>query len=193
MADLKILVFGGSIRTGSFSAKLAALAAKELAVLGAEVTLISLADYPMPIYDADLEAGEGIPENARKLARLLAGSQGAFIATPEYNHSLPPLLKNAIDWSSRPKLRSELKLRGRVFGVGSSSPGMIGGARALIELRKVIVTAYGGIVIPEQVSISQAKTAFDDSGYLVAEPPAELLRSLCQTLAELASRIGLAD
>src|SRR5688572_13788666 len=110
----RILVFAGSIRTGAFSAKLAALAAKELALEGAEVTLISLADYPLPIYNADMEKNDGFPDSAKKLAKLIQAQQGVFIATPEYNHSLPPLLKNAIDWTSRPKLTAEIPLRGRV-------------------------------------------------------------------------------
>ena len=101
MAPTRILVFAGSIRTNALSAKLAALAAKELALAEAQVTHISLADYPLPLYDGDLEQDRGVPENATKLARLIAASQGVFIATPEYNNSLPPLLKNAIDWISR--------------------------------------------------------------------------------------------
>src|SRR5260370_886244 len=131
MAAVKILVFGGSLRTGSLSAKLASLAAQELAVLDAEVTRISLGDYPRPIFDGDLGGQKGIRENAVKLARLFAAHDGIFIATPEYNHSLPPLLKNAIDWMSRPKTAPGVKFRGRVFGIGSTSNGMIGGARAL--------------------------------------------------------------
>src|SRR5579885_12222 len=101
MAQAKILVFAGSIRTGALSQKLASLAAKELAILDAEPSLISLSDYPMPIYDGDLEAREGAPENARKLRRMLLAHRGVFIATPEYNASLPPLLKNTLDWISR--------------------------------------------------------------------------------------------
>jgi NAD(P)H-dependent FMN reductase len=190
MANPDILVFGGSIRTGSFSAKLAALAAKELALLGAEVTLISLGDYPLPIYNADIENGEGFPDNVRKLARLVAGSQGIFIATPEYNYSLPPLLKNAIDWVSRPKITAEFHHRGRIYGIGSTSNGMIGGARALIDLRKVLATALGAMVIADQVSVSLGKDAFDEAGHLVAEPPAKLLRSVCQQLVDLSVRLG---
>lgn len=190
MAATRILVFGGSTRTGALSAKLAALAAKEIGLLGAEVTLISLGDYPLPIYNGDLEKDEGIPENARKLGRLIQTHQGVFIATPEYNHSLPPLLKNAIDWSSRPKLTAELHHRGRVYAIGSTSDGMIGGARALIDLRKVIATAYGALTIAEQVSVSQAKTAFDDNGNLTQEAPLTLLRTVCARLVEVASRFA---
>jgi NAD(P)H-dependent FMN reductase len=130
MPDTKILVFAGSIRTGALSAKLAALAAKEIALLDTEVTLISLADYPLPLYDGDLEAEKGIPENVLKLARLIAAHQGVFIATPEYNHTLPPLLKNTIDWVSRLGGSSGIPYRGKLYGTGSTSDGLIGGARA---------------------------------------------------------------
>lgn len=193
MPDPEILVFGGSIRTGSFSAKLAAAAAKELAVAGAEVTLISLADYPLPIYNADIEQSEGFPENAHKLAKLIARSQGVFITTPEYNHSLPPLLKNAIDWTSRPKIAAEHKHRGRVFGIGSTSNGIIGGARALLDLRKVLVTAYQGIVIPQQISVSFGAQAFDDDGHLKEDRPSDHLKTVCQALYDLSARIGPTD
>jgi chromate reductase len=193
LANPEILVFGGSIRTGSLSAKLAAAAAKELALIGAEVTLISLADYPLPIYNADIENGEGIPENARKLAQLIKRSQGVFIATPEYNHSLPPLLKNAIDWASRPKLSKEFQHRGRVYAIGSTSDGYIGGARALIDLRKVLATALGALVVAEQVSVSLAKQNFDESGHLTAERPAALLHTVCQKLYDLSVRLGPGD
>lgn len=193
MPNPEILVFGGSIRAGSFSAKLAAAAAKELAVAGAEVTLISLGDYPLPIYNADIEKADGFPENAHKLARLIARSQGVFIATPEYNHSLPPLLKNALDWVSRPKLAAEHKHRGRVFGIGSTSNGIIGGARALLDLRKVLVTGFQAIVIPQQISVSFGAQAFDDDGHLKEEKAADHLRSVCQALYDLSARIGPTD
>lgn len=190
MADTKILVFGGSIRTGSFSAKLAALAAKELAVAGADVDLISLADYPLPIYNADMEYQEGFPDNVKKLARLIAVHHGIFIATPEYNHSLPPLLKNAIDWVSRPKVNAEFHYRGRVYAIGSTSDGLIGGARALLDLRKVIATGLGALTLPDQIQISRAQDAFDDAGQLKDERPANTLRSLCGKLIETAGRFA---
>ena len=101
-----ILVFAGSIRAGALSQKLADVAAKELALAEADVTKVSLADYPLPIYNGDLEATKGVPENAKKLARLIAAQQGVFIATPEYNNSPPPLLVNTIAWVSRRKARA---------------------------------------------------------------------------------------
>ena len=101
LARPKILVFAGSVRSGALSQKVADIAAKEIALLDAEVTKISLIDYPLPIYNGDLEKEKGIPENALKLGRLLAAHQGVFVSTPEYNNSVPPLLKNTIDWVSR--------------------------------------------------------------------------------------------
>lgn len=186
---VKILVFGGSLRTGSLSAKLAALAAKEIALLDADVTHISLGDYPLPLYDGDLEAQKGIPENAGKLARLMAAQAGVFIATPEYNHSLPPLLKNTIDWVSRPKNAPGVAFRGRVFAIGSTSNGMVGGARALLDLRKVLCTAFNAVVVAEQVSISRAQDAFDEAGHLKDAAPAETLRGVATRLVDLARRL----
>ncbi len=190
MADTRILVFAGSIRTGAYSGKLAAAAAKELAVAGADVTFVSLGDYPLPIYNADMEKHDGFPENARKFAKLIEAHQGIFIATPEYNHSLPPLLKNTIDWTSRPKLAAEIKVRGKVFAIGSSSDGLIGGARALLDLRKVLNTAYAAITIAEQISLSKSGEAYDEHGNFVAEAPQKLLTTICHRLIEVAGRLA---
>jgi NAD(P)H-dependent FMN reductase len=187
----KILVFAGSIRSGALSAKLAALTAKELAIADADVTKISLADYPLPIYNGDLEAEKGIPENANKLARLIAEQQGVFIATPEYNNSLPPLLKNTIDWVSRIRAgASGIPYRNKVYGIGSTSDGLVGGARALIDLRRVVLTAVGAILIPEKIEVNRAQDAFDESGEFVAEAPAKLLKSLCRHLVDLSRRLA---
>jgi NAD(P)H-dependent FMN reductase len=182
MPDTRILVFAGSIRTGALSAKLAALAAKEIALLDTEVTLISLEDYPLPIYNADLEKEKGIPENALKLARLVAAHQGVFVATPEYNHSLPPLLKNTIDWVSRLRADPSIPYRGKVYAIGSTSDGPIGGARALGDLRRVLATGWGALIVPEKVEISEAQHAFDESGHLKDSRVANALRRLCESL-----------
>ncbi len=158
MAPTRLLVFAGSIRSGALSAKLAALAAKELALADADVTHVSLADYPLPLYDGDAEAGQGIPDNAARLARLIAASRGVFIATPEYNNSLPPLLKNTLDWVSRHKHTGSLPYRRKVYAVGSTSDGPFGGARALIELRKVLLAGLGAIVLPDKIEIRAPRT-----------------------------------
>jgi chromate reductase len=177
MAQAKILVFAGSIRTGALSQKLASLAAKELAALDAEPSLISLSDYPMPIYDGDLEAREGAPENARRLRRMLLAHRGVFIATPEYNASLPPLLKNTLDWISRAKEPAADPFKGRFFAIGSTSNGRLGGYRALIALRQTLELGLGATVLPEQIAVSEAGQAFDENGALKDARQAGFLRA----------------
>src|SRR4051794_38192200 len=113
MSALKILVIPGSIRTGSLNAKLAAAAAYGFAQAGAEVTRISLADFPLPIFDGDLQAKSGVPKNAVNLKRMIGAHQGVLIVTPEYNSSVPPLVKNAIDWVTR--VQDSGEARGQVF------------------------------------------------------------------------------
>jgi chromate reductase len=186
----RILVFAGSIRSGALSQKLADVAAKELALAEADVTKLSLADYPLPIYNGDLEAEKGIPENALKFGRLVAAQQGVFIATPEYNNSPPPLLVNTIAWMSRIRESSGIKYRHRVYGLGSTSDGSTGGARALIDLRKLIVSGIRGILVPEKIEVSRAQDAFDEAGEFIAEGPSKLLKTLARNLVELAARLA---
>src|ERR1700754_2687584 len=134
MPAIKILVFPGSIRTGSFNARLAALAAKEVALAGIEVTRISLTDYPLPIYDADLEVRSGVPKPALDLKQMIGAHHGVLIVTPEYNASVPPLLKNAIDWVSRVQDPHETRgevFRNRAFALAGASQSRLGAARAL--------------------------------------------------------------
>lgn len=185
-----ILAFAGSVRTGALSAKLAAAAAKEIALLDTEVTTISLADYPLPIYDGDFEEDKGIPENATRLAKLIVAHQGVFIATPEYNHSLPPLLKNTLDWISRNRHTGTLPYRHKVYAMGATSDGRFGGARAIIDLRKVIVASLGGIVIPSRVEVPMAQHAFDESGELIEEINRTMLKTVCRQLVEFARRMA---
>ncbi len=190
-AQPRILVFAGSIRTGAFSQKLADIAAKELALIDADVTKISLSDYPLPIYNGDFEKEKGIPENATKLARLVATHQGVFVATPEYNNAPPPLLTNTIDWVSRVRPQaSGIKYRHRVYGIGSTSDGMIGGARALIDVRRVLLSGWGAILIPEKIEVSRAQEAFDEAGEFIAEGPAKLMKALARSLVDLAARLA---
>jgi len=188
MVSPKILAFAGSTRSGALSGKLAAAAAKELALNDADVTLISLADYPLPIYHADLESEKGTPDSAKKLARQIAAHQGVFIATPEYNNSPPPLLVNAIAWVSRIK-DDEIAYRERVYGLGSSAPGQFGGARALHDLRKLVMNGLSAIVIPYKVEVAHAREAFDEAGNLIAEAPTRQLGRLSKKLVELAGRL----
>jgi NAD(P)H-dependent FMN reductase len=190
MPSARILVFAGSTRTGALSGKLANAAAKELALTDADVTKISLADYPLPIYDGDLEAAKGVPENATKLAQLIAANQGIFISTPEYNHSLPPLLTNAIAWVSRLQSTGTLPYRHKAYALGGSSNGPYGGARAVIDLRKVIAVALQGFVIPLRVEVPTAQHAFDESGEIVHENTVHALKAATRQLVDYARRIA---
>jgi chromate reductase, NAD(P)H dehydrogenase (quinone) len=189
----KVLVFAGSIRTGSFNARLAALATKELVQAGADVTRISLLDYPMPLYDGDLEAKSGPPENAIKLKKLMSIHQGVFIVSPEYNASVTPLLKNTIDWISRVRERGEPPLaayKNRVFALGGASDGTYGAMRSLMALRQVLELGCGALVIPDQIAVSRASEAFDEMDNLKDERAANLLKRVVQRLTDMAREIA---
>ncbi len=192
MSTIKILVFPGSLRTGSFNASLAAVAAKEIALAGVEVTRISLADYPLPIYDADLEAQSGVPKPALDLKRMIGAHHGVLIVSPEYNASVPALLKNAIDWVSRVRERGEPPLQvfqNRAFALASASAGQFGGLRALMALRQVLTLGCGATVIPRQFALSGADHAFDDAAQLKDTAHAEALRALARQLIDVAQQM----
>jgi chromate reductase, NAD(P)H dehydrogenase (quinone) len=186
----KILVIPGSLRTGSHNARLAALAAKELTLLDAEVTRISLEDYELPLFDADLAAASGPPAAALRLRQALISHRGVFISSPEYSASITPLLKNAIDWVSRVRERGESSyaaFKGRVFALGSATSGSGGGIRSLMALRQILELGCGALVIPEQVSVPRAELAFDDNDNLKDEALAAALRASMRRLVDLAA------
>ncbi|MFD2054015.1 NADPH-dependent FMN reductase [Mesorhizobium calcicola] len=182
----KILVFAGSVRSGAYSGRTADVAQKELAMQGAEVTRISLADYPLPILDEDLEKEKGVPENALKLGRLVIAHDGLLIATPEYNGSIPPLLKNTIDWVSlmrRDGGRPVRPLAGKVAGLCSSSYGRFAGIRCINHLRAVLVRCQMEVVTPE-CSVPEGGSAFDEDGNFRDERLYKSMEHLCRTLIE---------
>lgn len=171
MSTVKILAFAGSARTDSFNKKLVQIAAEGARAAGAEVTLIDLRDFPMPLYDADLETGSGLPENAKKLKQLMIAHHGFLISAPEYNSSITPLLKNTIDWASRAEADDEPPLvcyQGKAVGLMSASPGALGGLRGLVHVRAMLGN-IGAFVLPDQISISKAHEAFDATGVLKDE------------------------
>jgi NAD(P)H-dependent FMN reductase len=189
MSGPKILVVPGSLRSGSHNVRLAALATKELALAEAEVTRISLADFPLPIYDADVSQAEGPPPNAVKLKRLVCAHRGVFIASPEYNASITPLIKNAIDWISTVREGGEPQLvayQDRVFALGAASPGRSGGMQSLIALRQVLAVGCRALVIPEQITIPNAATAFDDMDQLTDARAAAQLKTVTRRLVDYA-------
>jgi NAD(P)H-dependent FMN reductase len=186
----KILVMAGSLRKGSSNARLAALAAKELALAEANVTRMSFADYELPLFDADLMSDSGMPRPALELKSMIAAHQGVFIASPEYSASVSPVIKNAIDWASRGRDREEpsyATFKGRVFALGAASPGGAGGLRGLMALRQILELGCGALVIPEQVAVGRAAQAFDDMDNLKEESLAGALKALVRRLIELAS------
>ena len=189
MLTPKILVLPGSLRSGSHNARLAALAAKELVLAEAEVTSISLQDYPLPLFDADVAASSGMPQAAIRLKRMLMAHQGVFITSPEYSASVTPLLKNAIDWVSRVREGSEptyAAFRNRVFAIGAVANSGNGGLRGLIALRQILELGCGALVIPEQVAVPRAEQAFDDNDNLKDENLATALKAMARRLVELA-------
>jgi chromate reductase, NAD(P)H dehydrogenase (quinone) len=185
----KILVMAGSLRAGSHNGRLAALVTKELTLAEADVTRISLADYPLPLLDVDLLTASGPPDNAIKLKRMLGAHQGVFIASPEYTASVTPLLKNAIDWVTRVREGDEpayAVFQGRVFALGCAVPAAAGGGRALMALRQILELGCGALVIPEQINVGRAETAFDEMDNLNDEALTTALKNMVRRLIELA-------
>lgn len=187
----KILIIPGSLRTGSQNARLAAVVAGEFIRADVEVTQISLGDFPLPIYDADLQVNSGVPASAINLKQMIGAHHGILIVTPEYNASLPPLLKNAIDWISR--VQSPHEARGQVFherafAIASASAGRFGGARCLAQLR-LILTACGAMVIPNQLALSFAGDAYDDMERLKRSADADALKKMVLQLITIAGNM----
>jgi len=171
MATPKILAFAGSARTDSYNKKLVAIAAEAARAAGAEVTLIDLRNYPLPLYDGDLEEAEGLPENAKKLKELMKAHDGFLISCPEYNSSITPLLKNTIDWASRAESDDEPALvayKGKTVALISASPGGFGGLRGLVTVRSIFGN-IGVVVLPGQACVPKAYEAFDEAGKLKDE------------------------
>src|SRR6185437_4759112 len=191
MAALKILVIPGSLRTGSLNAKLAAVIAHEVAQAGAEVTRISLADFPLPIYDGDLQARSGVPKHAVNLKRMIGAHHGVLIVTPEYNSSVPALVKNTVDWMTRVQDLHEVRgqvFRERPFAIAAASESRLGGARALAALR-LILSACQATVIPSQLALPFATDAYDDMERLKHPADAEALKALVRQLIDFSQRM----
>src|SRR5712675_1609258 len=187
MSALKILVIPGSLRTGSLNVRLAAAAAYEFAQAGAEVSRISLGDFPLPIYDGDLHGKSGVPKNAINLKRMIGVHHGVLIVTPEYNSSVPPLVKNTIDWVTRVQDAHETRgqvFRERAFAIAAASESRFGGARSLAALR-LILTACHATVIPNQLALSFAGEAYDDMDRLKHSADSEGLKALVRQLIEI--------
>ncbi len=184
----RLLFMAGSARDGSLNKRLARLAHDVAEANGIAATFADIGDYPMPIYDGDLEARDGPPDNARKLKALMSVHTGIFIASPEYNASFSPLLKNALDWVSHIKDEGPPMevFRTRVFALGADSSGGMGGLRGLSQLRLVLELGLGALVLPEQFAVPRAADAFDENGHLKNKDSQEQFKQLIQKLARAA-------
>jgi NAD(P)H-dependent FMN reductase len=187
----RILAFAGSARRESVNKKLVAIAAAGARDAGASCTLIDLRNYPMPLYDGDLEAEQGLPENALRLKELLASHEGLLLASPEYNGSLPALLKNAFDWSTRSERGTPdlAPIAGKIVGLLAASPGPLGGLRVLGHLR-TLLSGLGCWVMPSQFTLRRAHQAFTPEGQLERESDQQQVEALGAELTSWVARMS---
>jgi NAD(P)H-dependent FMN reductase len=186
----RLLAFGGSLRTGSFNRTLVQIAAEGARAAGAEVTLIALRDFALPVFNQDDENAHGLPEPARRLKQLFLDHHGFLIASPEYNSSVSGSLKNAIDWVSRSERPDEPPLaafRGKTAALLSASPGALGGLRGLVHLRSLLEN-LGVLMLPDQLTLPKADTAFDANGVLINPHKQQATLLLGRKLTELTRR-----
>lgn len=186
----KLLAFAGSTRNGSFNQAILTVAAEGARESGAKVTVVNLADYPMPLFNEDEEKVSGVPENARAFKQLLTEHDGFLIASPEYNSSYPALLKNAIDWATRMEEGDKpmQAFKGKTAGIMAASAGGLGGMRVLVVLRMLLAN-IGVTVLPAQLAVAKVNTLMDDSGVITDEKTIKQLKNLGKQTAELTMKM----
>jgi chromate reductase, NAD(P)H dehydrogenase (quinone) len=189
----RLLFFAGSARQGSYNKKLARLAHHIATVNGIDAVFVDLTDYPMPLYNGDLEAEQGPPPKAAEFKALLTEYQGVFIAGPEYNSSVTPLLKNTLDWVTRVRVKGETGLevyRSRVFAISGASPGGYGAMRSLLHLRQILEVGIGATVIPQQLALPRAAEAFVEDGSLKDKSMQNTLKGVVEALVIAARKFA---
>jgi len=191
LAKPKILAFAGSTRTDSFNKKLVKIASAGAIEGGADVTVIDLRDFAMPLYDGDLEQQQGLPSTARKLKDLMLSHQGFLISAPEYNSSISGVLKNTIDWVSRPSEGEEplACFKGKVAGIMSASPGALGGLRGLVHVRAILEN-ISVLVIPDQIAVSKAHEVFNTDGTLKDKKQEDHVKKIGSNVAKLLLKLS---
>ena len=191
MTKPKILAFAGSTRTDSFNKKLVKIAVTGAIEGGADVTVIDLRDFAMPLYDGDLEQQQGLPSNAKKLKDLMLSHQGFLISAPEYNSSISGVLKNTIDWVSRPSAGEESLacFKGKVAGIMSASPGGLGGLRGLVHVRAILEN-ISVLVIPDQIAVGKAHEVFNADGTLKDKKQEDQVKRIGSNVAKLLLKIS---
>jgi len=191
MSKPNILAFSGSARKVSLNQRLIENAARAAEDAGANVRIINLRDFPMPIMNQDLEREQGQPENGTRLKALFVEHDGFLLASPEHNSSISTLLKNAIDWVSR-KVGDEPPLvayKGKTAAILSASPGRLGGLRGLVHVRSIL-SNLGVLVLPEQLAVGSAMSAFDENGRLINDGDIDRVKDITSRLVDVLSRLG---
>lgn len=187
----KLLAFSGSLRKDSFNHKLVAVAAKHAEAAGAEVRLIRLKDFPMAVYDGDLEAAGAWPDSLEALREHFDWADGLLISTPEYNSSISAALKNAVDWLSRPRgdIQALACIRGKTLALLAASPGALGGIRGLPIVRSL----FGNIgvhVVPNQFALGTAHEAFNADGSLQDAKADAAVAGVARVLVETTAKLN---
>lgn len=186
----RLLAFAGSTRKDSYNKKLVRIAANAARSAGADVEFLDLKNFPLPLFDEDLEKESGIPENAQKLKKLFIAADGFLISSPEYNSSISGVLKNTIDWISRP-VPGEAPLAGfmgKSAVLMSASPGALGGLRGLVAVRSILDN-IGVLVLPDQIAVAKAFEAFNDDGSLKDAVQQASVEKLGTKLAAVAGKL----
>jgi NAD(P)H-dependent FMN reductase len=192
---IKVLGLCGSARRDSLNRKLLEIALFGARAAGADVTQIRLTDLKLPIYDGDAEAEYGLPDGAHALKCSIAEHQALMIATPEHNGGYSALLKNAIDWISRPSDGDPTGLQitaGKLAALISASPGALGGLRSQIALQ-LSLSKLGVLVIPNSFALSGAHQAFDEQGCLKDTNAEKMVHEVGAALAKLATKLNSTD
>lgn len=186
----RILAFAGSLRRESYNKRLLKIAVRAAQEEGAEVTEIDLQDFRMPVLDQDMERAEGLPASARQLKKLMVDHDGFLIASPEYNSSVTGVLKNTIDWASRPAEGEPplVAFQGKIAAIIAASPGGLGGLRGLVHLRAILGN-IGVLVLPEQLAVPKAHEAFAEDGSLADGKLQGRVEQIGRRLVQVASRL----
>lgn len=182
----KILAFAGSTRKASFNEQFLVATVESVRAAGGEVTLINLRDYPLPLFNGDLEDTEGLPANAGKLIQLISGHAGLLIASPEYNSMITPLLKNTIDWCTR---GDDNPFPGKVAAVVSASPGAQGGISSL-RLTQQLLLKLGCHVVPGNTILPHAAKAFGPDGSISDPRTMKAVQGLATALVETVQKLA---
>lgn len=191
MVKPRIAALAGSLRQKSYNKQLVRLAAAGAVAAGASVTVIDLAEHVIPLYDGDVERSQGLPDAVKMLKSMLREHDGLLIAAPEYNGSISGVLKNVIDWTSRPEGEEPpcACYKGKLAGILSASPGRFGGAKGLIHTRAVL-SNIGCIVLPDQVTVANAANAFNEEGALKDERLQQAVEALAVRLVDICRKLG---